>query len=388
MKPCLRRLVPVNIDEAVILTQERLAEEGGTMGDLLGHFRDRVSPVLIGESEWERILDCAGKLPITMGALPFGFELPLHSPRPEADFGASLASGTRSADFFRECERTDKTDATAGAIMQICRQMETENSPLRDIVGQKLMLEYDIGSAREGQGSFPGMFLRPGERPVIGAGGQEDDVVMVCDALASCIGWEINDAEREHLRQAYLAQPEDTRMDSFGVFPSRSRAIRLAVMGFKSQQEVCRYLEDTGWPGQVTAVDSVIARFRDRVNIARIGLNIDVREDGMGPTLGLTLIVKQRYTRDSRYWLDGSTDWTPFLEALDHEDIVFSDKIKALADWVSKPTPLFAKSGRYIMLRGIHHVKLVLSDNQLRKAKAYVFMVLSGAVYDQPVADK
>jgi len=378
----------MNIDEAVILTQERLAKEGGTMGDLLGHFRDRISRDLIGEAEWERILDCAGKLPITMGAQPFGFELPLHSPTPEADFGASLSSGTRSAEFFRECEQTDKTDETAGAIMRICRQMETEISPLRDIVGRKLMLEYDIGSAREGQGSFPGMFLRPGERPIIGAGGQEDDVVMVCDALASCIGWEINDAERGHLRQAYLAQPEDTRMDSFGVFPSRSRAIRLAVMGFKSQQEVARYLEDTGWPGQVTAVKSVIARFRDRVDIARIGLNIDVREDGIGPTLGLTLIVKQRYTKDSRYWLDGLTDWVPFLEALDHEEIVFSDKIKALAGWVSKPVPLFARSGRYIMLRGIHHVKLVISGNQLRKAKAYIFMVLSGAVYDESAIEE
>ena len=267
----------MNIDEAVILTQERLAEEGGTMGDLLGHFRHRISPVLIGESEWERILDCAGKLPITMGALPFGFELPLHSPEPVADFGASLASGTRSAEFFRGCAQTDKTDETAGAIMLVCRQMETENSPLREIVGRKLMLEYDIGSAQDGQGSFPGMFLRPGERPIIGANGQEDDVVMVCEALASCIGWEISDAERKHLQQAYLAQPEDTRMDSFGVFPSRSRAIRLAVMGFKSQQEVCRYLENTGWPGQIAAIDSVITRFRDRVNIARIGLNIDVR---------------------------------------------------------------------------------------------------------------
>ena len=377
----------MNIDEAVILTQERLAEEGGTMGDLLGHFRHRISPVLIGNAEWERVLECAGKLPITMGALPFGFELPLHSPEPEADLGASLASGTSSAEFFRERAETDKTDATAGAIMRICRQMETENSPLRDIAGRKLMLEYDIGSAQDGQGSFPGLFLRPGERPIIGANGQEDDVVMVSDALASSVGWEINDAERKYLQQAYLAQPEDTRMDSFGVFPSRSRAIRLAVMGFKSQQEVSRYLENTGWPGQITAVDSVIARFRERVSIARIGLNIDVREDGIGPTLGLTLIVKQRYTRDSRYWLDGMTDWTPFLEALDQEDIVYSDKIKALAGWVSKPTPLFAKSGRYIMLRGIHHVKLVISGDQLRKAKAYVFMVLSGAVYDQPVAD-
>ena len=377
----------MNIDEAVILTQERLAEEGGTMGDLLGHFRHRISPVLIGDAEWERVLECAGKLPITMGALPFGFELPLHSPEPVADFGASLASGTRSAEFFRERAETDKTDATAGAIMRICRQMETENSPLRDIAGRKLMLEYDIGSAQDGQGSFPGLFLRPGERPIIGANGQEDDVVMVSDALASGVGWEINDAERKYLQQAYLAQPEDTRMDSFGVFPSRSRAIRLAVMGFKSQQEVSRYLENTCWPGQIAAVDSVIARFRERVSIARIGLNIDVREDGIGPTLGLTLIVKQRYTRDSRYWLDGMTDWIPFLEALDQEDIVYSDKIKVLAGWVSKPTPLFAKSGRYIMLRGIHHVKLVISGDQLRKAKAYVFMVLSGAVYDQPVAD-
>ena len=370
----------MNIDEAVILTQERLASEGGSMADLLGRFRERISPVLIGAPEWERILECAGKLPVTMGAMPFGFELPLHSPGPEADFGASLASGTMSAEFFRERARTDKTDATAAVIMRICGLMETENSPLREIVGRKLMLEYDIGSARDGQGSVPGIFLRPNERPIIGNNGQEDDAVMVADALAACAGWELSDAERKCLRQAYLAQPEDTRMDAFGVFPSRSRAIRLAVMGFKSQQEVCQYLEDTGWPGQVTAVNSVIDRIRERVNIARIGLYIDVREDGIGPTLGFALIVKQRYTKDTGYFLDDLADWDPFLEALEHEEIVYSDKIKALAGWVSKPTTLFAKSGRYILLRGIHHVKLVISDNQLQKAKAYLFMVLSGAV--------
>ena len=71
----------MNIDQAVTLTQDRLAEEGGTMGELLGHFRNRVSPVLIGDRQWERILECAGNLPVTMGALPFGFELPLHDSR-------------------------------------------------------------------------------------------------------------------------------------------------------------------------------------------------------------------------------------------------------------------------------------------------------------------
>ncbi len=370
----------MDIDEAVVLTQDRLAEEGGTMGELLGHFRNKVSPVLIGDTEWERILECARALPITMGALPFGFELPLHARAPAADFGASLASGTRTAAFFRERARTDNTDETARAIVRLFSQMDAEHSPLRDIVGRKLMLEYDIGSARDGGCSLPGMFLRPGERPIVGAGGQVNDVGVVADALASCLGWETNGAQRENVERVYLSQPGDTRMDSFGVFPSRSRAVRLAIMGFKSQQELCSYLESAGWPGQISAVESVLARFKERVSIVRTGANIDVREGGLGPTLGLTLIVKQRFTKDSRYWLDGLTDWDPFLEALSHEDLVVPEKLAALAGWVSKPTTLFGKSGRYVLLRGIHHIKLVISGNRLRKAKAYVFMVLSGAV--------
>ena len=370
----------MELDEAVTLTEDRLAAEGGALSDLLRHFRNRISPALIGDPEWELILERAGELPITMGALPFGFELPLHEAAPRADLGVSLASGTRTAARFGERARSGGADATANVIARLFRRMDAEPSPLREIVGRKLMLEYDIGPGRGVAGSLPGLFLRPGERPIVGAGGQVNDVGLVVDALASSVGWELTGAERENVERVYLAQPEDTRMDSFGVFPSRSRAIRLAVMGFKSEQEAGSYLQNTGWPGQLPAVHSVISRFKERAHVVRTGLNIDVLEDGVGPTLGLTLIVKQRYTKGSRYWLDGLTDWEPFLEALGHEDIVFSDKLDALAGWVSRPTTLFAKSGRYVLLRGIHHVKLVLSGNRLRQAKAYVFMVLSGAV--------
>ncbi|MCY3620121.1 MAG: hypothetical protein OXH68_00240 [Gammaproteobacteria bacterium] len=370
----------MDIDEAITLTQDRLADEGGTMGDLLGHFRNRIAGVLIGDHQWERVLECAGKLPITMAALPFGFELPLHEPEPVADFGASLASGTPPAEFFQRKARTDRADETARAIVRLFRQMDADGSPLREIVGRKLMLEYDIGSAGDGMGSFPGMFLRPGERPIRGACGQADDVGEVVDALVACVGWESNKAERKNVERAYLAQPEDTRMDSFGVFPSRSRSIRLAIMGFRSPQQICSYLQDTGWPGATSAVDAVISRFKERADIVRTGANIDVREEGLGPTLGLTLIVKQRYTKDSRYWLDGLTDWDPFLDALGHEDLVVPEKLAALGAWVSKPTTLFGKSGRFVLLRGIHHIKLVIAGDQLQKAKAYVFMVLSAGV--------
>ena len=270
----------MDIDQAVTLTQDRLAAEGGTMGDLLGHFRNRISPVLVGDPEWERILACAGRHPITMGALPFGFELPLHERSPEADFGCSLASGTRAAAFFEERARTDPTDATARSIARLFAQMDAEGSPLRAIVGRKLMLEYDIGSARDGERAHPAMFLRPGERPILGARDRVHDVATVVDALVACAGWERNDGERRNVERAYLAQPEDTRMDSFGVFPSRTRSIRLAVMGFKTRQELGSYLEDTGWPGRIPAVDAVIARFRERANVVRTGVNIDVRAGG------------------------------------------------------------------------------------------------------------
>ena len=370
----------MDIDEAVALTQDRLVQEGGAMAELLGRFRNRISPSLIGDTEWGRILERASTLPITMGAQPFGFELPLHDARPAADFGVSLASGNQSGDFFEELARTDETDETARAVRRLFREMEAPNSPLREIVGRKLMLEYDIDSAPGGKNSLPGMFLRPNERTLSGGAGLQNDVGIVVDALVSCLGWERIAAERESAERVYLAQPEDTRLDSFGVFPSRERTTRLAVMGFKSQGEICSYLENIGWPGDMSAVDSVLTRFRERANVVRTGANVDVREEGVGPTLGLTPIVKWRYTKDSRYFLDGLTDWLPLLEALRHEEIVVPEKIEALADWVSKPTTLFAKSGQFILLRGIHHIKLVISGNRLRQAKAYVFMVLSGAL--------
>ena len=371
----------MDIDEAVTLTQDRLAREGATMADLLGFFRNRVSPVLVGDTPWARILECAGQLPITMGALPFGFELPLHDHRPLADLGVSLASGTKPAAFFSERERADAADETARAIGRLFRQMDVDGSALREIVGRKLMLEYDVGSASDGVRPLPGLFLRPGERPIVGTGGHVGDVATVVDALVSSVGWERSGAELACAERAYLAQPDDTRLDSFGVFPSRPRAIRLAIMGFKTQQEVGSYLEATGWPGEIAVVNSVVSRFRERAEVVRTGINVDVLEDGLGPTLGLTLIVKQRYTKDSRYWLDGLTDWDPFLEALGQEQLVVPEKLAELAHWVSKPTPLFGKSGRFVLLRGIHHIKLVVAGGRLEKAKAYVFMVLSSGVF-------
>ncbi|MDE2936558.1 MAG: hypothetical protein OXP37_06935 [Chloroflexota bacterium] len=368
----------MDIEQAIAISQERLAEEGATMEDLFGRLRDRISPVLIGEREWECLLARAGALPITMGAQPFGFELPLHDGRPRADLGVSLAYGNRSGEFFEAQARRDPSDGNAAAVSRLFREMAVADSPLSAIVGRKLMLEYDVGSG--GAGSHPGMFLRPNERAIVGGAGQQNDVGVVVDGLVACHGLEPSAEERSNAERVYLAQPAGTRLDSFGLFPSRARAVRLAVMGFSGQWEIRSFLEKIAWPGSIAAVETVLERFSERTQIVRTGLNVDVRTDGIGPTLGLTPIVKQRYADDARVWIDGLTDWQPVLDALRREDGVATEKVAALAGWVSQPTMLFGKTGLFVLLRGIHHIKLVIAGDRVEQIKAYVYMVLSGAV--------
>ena len=369
----------MDINAAIAVTQERLAGEGATMEDLLGRLRGRISPDLIGESEWGQLLERAATLPITMGAQPFGFELPLQDDRPQADFGVSLASGNRSGAYFEELAGRDRSDETAAAISRLFGAMEAADSPLRAIVGRKLMLEFDIGSGGGGD-PRPGMFLRPNEQTLAGGAGQQDDVGVVVDELVACHGLEPNPAERSHAERVYLAQPEDTRLDSFGLFPSRARAVRLAVMGFEDQRAIRSFLEEIAWPGSMAAVEAVLARLDERAQVVRTGLNVDVRADGIGPVLGLTPIVRQRYTADPRAWIDGLTDWQPVLEALGHEDRVVPGKVAALAGWVSQPSILFGRTGVFVLMRGIHHIKLVIASDRIEQIKAYVYMVLSGAM--------
>ena len=200
------------------------------------------------------------------------------------------------------------------------------------------------------------------------------------DGLVACHDLEPSAAERSNAERVYLAQPEDTRLDSFGLFPSRARTIRLAIMGFGGQRDVGSFLEQASWPGNIATVETVLARFSERTHVVRTGVNVDVQADGIGPALGLTPIVKQRYAADSRAWIDGLTDWQPVLEALRHEDRVVPEKVAALAGWVSQPTLLFGRTGRFILLRGIHHLKLVIAGDRVEQIKAYVYMVLSGAI--------
>ena len=353
----------MSIDEAIVRVQDRLAREGGSMDELLGHFRNRISPVLIGDREWESILQCAARLPITVGAFPSVLNFRCMNAVPG---GPGRLSDRRIRSRERSSSNGRRPTGRTAPRAHLCgcfERMDSEFSPLRDIVGRKVMLEYDIGRV-------------PSHQPrdcSCGPANARSSVPAVSRpmSLLWLTGWFPVSAgnDRAGTRKHRTRVPDAAGRHANGLLRDISVALPCAQAGHHGVQVAPRHTRVSSayrLAGRCPAVESVIERFRERANIVRTGASIDVLEDGVGPTLGLTLIVKQRYTKDSRYWLDGLTDWDPFLDALRLEDIVVQEKLSALGNWVAKPSLLFGKSGRYVMLRGIHHIKLVMSGDQLR----------------------
>ena len=161
--------------------------------------------------------------------------------------GASLASGTRTATFLPKAGSDRQTRMRPqGRSCGCSAKMDAEHSPLRDIVGRKLMFG-NTTSARRGKADVRcrECSFGPGERPIVGAGGQANDVGVVVDALASCLGWETNGAQRENVRTRLSGTAGRHAHGFVRCVPvSFAGGSRLAIMGFKSQQELCSYLEE------------------------------------------------------------------------------------------------------------------------------------------------
>ena len=371
----------MNFEKRLAITQERLAAEADSLAVLLERLRGHISTALIGNGEWERLLGCARELPATIVAFPFGFELPLHDRRPGADFGVSLVGGTGPASFFTQKGRSASDNAPTSGVAWLLSETDAEDSPLRQVVGRKMMLEFDVASAPDGALPDPGIFLRPAECPIVGDGadGRIRDVGIALDATVAAAGWAPDPGERRQAERVYRAQNADTRIESFGAFPSRERAIRLAVTGFRTSYDAMAFLDRAGWSGSRSAVATAISPFEERGSFVELGVHLDVHGDSLGSKLGLSFLAKERRASDPRYWLDSQDLWTAFLDGLRKTGLAVPAKLEALGDWSRGPTTLFGDSGVFVLLRGIHHFKLVLENDRVEQAKGYAFMVLIAA---------
>ena len=366
----------MKLEDIWTATEQHLAREADSLGTLLERLRGRISPVLIGDREWQRLLERAHPLPATVAAFPFGFELPLHESEPRADFSVSVFGGSRSAAFFEDAGRAGGADPTAAGISRLLAAMEPEDAPLRRVAGRKMLLEYEIESTGHGSHPAPGVFLYPADDGLVGDGSpvRLRDLGLMSNEVASATGRRRDAATRRHVEAVYLAMRPDSCVRAVGAFPSGGGGLRLAITGFRDSGSVVAFLERAGWPGRPSFVAATVSRFEERGAFAYLGVHLDVHAGGVGTTLGLSLYAGEGLRlKDIRHWI-------PLLDRIAADRLAVPDKLSVLAESWSGAQVLFGRAGPFVLATGIHDMELVVRDDRIDEVKAYVFLLMLGAL--------
>ena len=364
--------------------EKRMLAQADTVGELLEQFRGRISPDLVGGPGWDRLLERARALPMSLATTGFGFEVPLHDPVARADLGVGLFEGSVSAASFEEWSRSRPEAPPEAALVRLLGEMGRKGSALGRIAGRKLLLEYDVDPAHQGASPEPGIFLYPAAAALTGgasgpqdgtddlppessSGGGPGDLLVVARALYAVSGWDPDDASRDQAERIFAAMPPGTHIGSVGAFPARERALRVAVEGFRRTPDVATFLERIGWEGRFSAIAPFASRMEERCAFVHLAAHFDLFDGGLGVELGLSF-----YATDAP-WPTKIDPWAELIDGLREEGLAVERKLSALAASCAGVEVMFGRKGMLVVARGIHHVKASLVGHRVERVKAYVF---------------
>ena len=359
----------MSLQESRAGIEEHMLAQADSVGELIEQFRSRISPALIDGPGWEKLLDRARGLPVSLATSGFGFELPLHEHEPRADLGVGLFEGSMSAAHFEEWCRSRPEDPLRAAVVRLLSGMGRQGSALRRVAGKKLLLEYDIDPAHPGAPPDPGIFLYPAADTLSSDGSDPGDLGVVADALSTAVGWEPDAAERRQAERLFSAMPRDTHIGAVGVFPARGRGLRLAITGFRKTRDLTAFLERAGWAGQSSAIAPFVAKMEDRDAFAYLAAHLDIRARGPGPGLGVSF-----YATDTQ-WSKDIDPWSGVIDGLRGHCLAVPRKLSALGSCAGAEM-MFGRKGMLLVARGIHHIKMSLVGDHVDQIKAYVFFLV------------
>ena len=363
----------MNIETDPRIVEAHLMRETDRLDVLLQKLRRFAPQILISESEWEEVAVRARGLPAAAAAYPFGFELRLDLESTRADLGVSVITHDQARSYWA-APSVAKSDTTVKRIKRLLKAFNQENSELREVAADKLMLEYDL--VRTVSGSYPdaALFIYAADDGIHGEKGEAAVAGMnlLLDELYSTVGWTVDERERQCAALAYNAAREHQAFKSFGVFPARGKALRLGVDWFRRSSEVVEYLDRINWSPNVSEISSYIAPFDRLETLEMMSVHFDVTEDGIGTKAGVGLINRQ----NDHYW--EAEGWNEILRVLDEQGLVVSTKLSELTDVWCGLSIVFGRRDAFVLARGISHLKLTFTpDGEVESVKAYVYMVLS-----------
>ncbi len=361
-------MAATEVEQARAAIEEHMLAQADSVGELLEQFKDRIPSALIDGAGWNRLVERANALPVSLATSGFGFELRLHESEPNADLGVALFHGTLSAAHFKQWAQSQPEDSYAQAVVGILRDMERDRTSLHGIAHAKLLLEFDIDQAPF---PTPGIFLYPSADSA-GEVQATEDLSAITDAVVSACGWAPDTQERRHAERLFEAKPPSAHVGTVGGFPDRARALRVAVTGIANTEELTTFLRRAGWPGQPEGIASFVGNLESQNAFGYLAAHVDVDSDGIRPELGVS------YYPPSAQWLKDVEPWERLISGLSASELVVPEKLSTLAESWAGTEAVFGRRGMLFAVRGIHHFKTTLTDERVDAVKAYVFCWLSG----------
>jgi hypothetical protein len=322
---------------------------------------------LIGIDFRSRVQAVASRLPAILASSTFGFECPLATDHPEADFLVSV-SGARGAALLSE--------TAAHAIQRDSNAAWSSVAELADLWEKEgridnVWLEFDVA----GKAPFvPNLFFEP----VYEAGNHSELQDILSQAGPILLGRPISEELGASLKRCVEALPERARIFQVGAMRARPYyGLRLCVDKIYLDR-ILFYLEQIGYPGDLDVVRRTFISLQRRTDAyalhldlapnidARIGLEcyLDPRpaeaHQRMRMQQLLDFLVEQKVCTKSKAF--GISQFSGIADVRQHPE-QWPVALKNMADFLGRSS---------IFQRRLHHIKITCGDGKSLQAKAYL----------------
>ena len=356
-----------------------LVQEAGSLGALLERMRSTFSRLLIGDPQWECLTARTRHLPPTLIGFPLWLGFPLSGSRPTVSLDVSLLGGTRSAAFVAEAALSVDSDPVTGIASSLLEQAGTADSPLRHVVGDRVILHHGIDTSR--WTTVESTALLYPVRPTLAAHGPNRrlrDFRIALDAVAVATARKPDPAEHRCLERVYSAMEPGVRIGAIGASPTETDAHRLAVLGFSTTEAALAFLDRAGWRGRTSSAAEMLKRLEACGALAgmQLGVQLDVTATGVQPALELQ-IFSARTIYDDTGWFKERECWKDLMVGLSEEGLADAEKLPELEKWSFAAKPFFGRSGLLLLLQRIHHFAIAADDGDMGRVHAHVFLLLT-----------
>ncbi len=297
-----------------------------------------------------------GHLPGMAAARMTAMEVRLQDPSRAVDCSVSVGPAEPLCSYYicrGESAPADSHAARLGKLLVRMREAADTQADDSNALGG-VLLEYDVVDVPPGAHPEPGVFLcLKFEQD------QSRTLAVATDTLMETVGWTDREVSAAAIR-VIEALPPRAGISNIGAMPDRElRAIKIVAIGI-SAGEIGDFLERAGWQGRMSEVERVMEAMAPVPS--RLGLSLDVVEQGLLPRLGLEFLPPA--------FEKGGAAWLPFIERIAELGWCLPEKKRGLIAFTGTGR-VFRDDGLFMLYKGINHVKLTVSHEGVQ-AKAYI----------------